>query len=75
MKKYIKHANSTFNLYVPYIKLAHNTKQFRRLVLKNFITVIHFLIGIENAFYGLRPWVLGLLNTPPPVCKPLPYNV
>ena len=26
-----------------YIKLAQNTKQFRRLVLENFITVINFL--------------------------------
>ena len=41
MKKCIELANSTFNLYVRYIKLAQNTKQFRSLVLKNFITVIH----------------------------------
>ena len=31
--KYINHANFTSNLYVIYIKLAHNTKQSRRLVL------------------------------------------
>ena len=38
-------ANSTFNLKVLYIKHAQNTKQFRRLVLENFITVINFLFG------------------------------
>ena len=42
MKKCINLANSTFNLYVLYIKLTHNTKQFRRLVLENFITAIYF---------------------------------
>ena len=30
---------------VLHIKLAQNTKQFRRLVLENFITVINFLFG------------------------------
>ena len=45
MKKCIHLANSTFNLYVLYIKLAQNTKQFRRLVLENFITAISFLFG------------------------------
>ena len=45
MKKYVNLANSTFNLYVLYIKVAQNTTQFRRLVLENFITVIHFLFG------------------------------
>ena len=40
MKKCINLANSTFNLYVLYIKLAQNTTQFWRLVLENFITVI-----------------------------------
>ena len=40
MKKCINLANSTFDLYVLYIKLARNTKQFRRFVLENFITVI-----------------------------------
>ena len=45
MKKCINLANSTLNIYVLYIKLAQNTKQFRRLVLENFITVIHFLFG------------------------------
>ena len=42
MKKCINLANSAFNLYVLYIKLAQNTKQFRRLVLENFIAVINF---------------------------------
>ena len=44
MKKCIKLAKSTFYLYVLYIKLAQNTKQFRRLVLENFITVINFIV-------------------------------
>ena len=39
MKKCINLANSTFNIYVLYIKLGQNTKQFRRLVQENFITV------------------------------------
>ena len=68
MKKCINHAYSTFNLYVLYIKLAHNSKQFMRLVLENFITVNNFYL-VERAFYGLRPWVFGLLNNPPPVCQ------
>ena len=38
MKKCINLANSTFNLYVLYNKLAQNTKQCRRLVLEKFIT-------------------------------------
>ena len=42
-EKCINIANSSFNLYVLYIKLAQNTKQFRRLVLGNFITAIHLL--------------------------------
>ena len=54
MKKCIKLAKSIFNLYVLYIKLAQNTKQFRRLVLENFITVINFLYGRKGIF-GLRP--------------------
>ena len=66
MKKCINLANSTFNLFVLYINLAQNTKQFRRLVLENFITVINFLFG-RKAFYGLRPYVFGLLDIPPPV--------
>ena len=40
MKKCINHANSTFNLYILYIKLAQNTKHLRRLALENFITVV-----------------------------------
>ena len=63
MKKCINLANSTFSLDVLYIKLAQNTKQFRRLVLESFITVINFLFG-RKAFYGLRPWVFGLPNIP-----------
>ena len=67
MKTCINLANSTFNLYVLYIKLAQNTKQFRRLVLEDFISY-----SVEKAFYGLRSWVFGLLNIFP---QPLPYNV
>ena len=63
-EKMLNLANSSFNDYVLNIKVAQNTKQFRRLVLENFITVINFLIG-RKGFYGLRPWVFGLLNIPP----------
>ena len=52
MKKSINLANSTINLYVLYIKLAQNTKQFRRLVLENFITVIHFLFGRKGILWA-----------------------
>ena len=44
-EKCISIANSAFNLYVLYIKLVQSTKQFRRLVHENFITVINFLFG------------------------------
>ena len=76
METCINLANSTFNLFVLYIKLAQNTTQFRRLVLESFITVINFIIR-QKAFYGLRPWVFGLLNIFPPLvpAKPLPDNV
>ena len=66
MKKCTNLANSTYNLHVLYIKLTQNTKQFRRLVLENFISVIHFLFG-RNAFYGLR----AAEHLPPP--PPLEY--
>ena len=52
MKKSIKIANSIFNLYVLYIKLAQNTKQFRRLVLENFITVFNFLFGRKGILWA-----------------------
>ena len=45
MKKCLNLANSNFNPYVLYIKLAQNTQQFKRLVLENFITGIHVLFG------------------------------
>ena len=51
MKKCINLANSTFFLYVLYIELAQNTKQFRRLVLENFISVIHFLLGRKGTLW------------------------
>ena len=44
MKTCINLANPTFNLYVLYIEITQNTKQFRRLVLESFITVINFII-------------------------------
>ena len=50
MKKCLNLANSTFNLYVRYINLAQNTEQLRRMVLKNFITVINFLFGRKGIF-------------------------
>ena len=58
-EKCINLANSTFNLYALYVKLAQNTKQLRRLVLENFITVIHFLFGKKRHFMGLGPGFLG----------------
>ena len=51
-KKSINLVNSTFNLYVFYIKLAQNTNQFKRLVLENFITVIHFLLGRKGILWA-----------------------
>ena len=59
MKTCINLANSTFNLYVLYIKLAQNTKQFWRLVLENFITVINLIIRQKKHFMGLGPGFLG----------------
>ena len=52
MKICINLANSTFNLYVLYIKVAQNTKQFMRLVLENFLTVINFLIGRKGILWA-----------------------
>ena len=53
MKKHaLNLANSTINLKVLYIKLAHNTKQFRRLVLENFITVINFLFVSKGILWA-----------------------
>ena len=76
MKKCKNLTNSTFNLLVLYIKLAQNTKQFRWLVLENFITVISFLFGRKGI---LRAWALGFWAaehlSPPCASKPLPYNV
>ena len=76
MKKCINLTNSTFNLYVLYIKLAQNTKQFRRLVLENFITAIHFLFGRKGILWA---WALGFWAaehlSPPCASKPLPNNV
>ena len=49
MKKRINLANFNFN--VLYIKLAQDTKQFRRLVLENSITVIHFLFARKGILW------------------------
>ena len=35
-----------------HFKLAQNTKQFRRLVLENFITVINFLFGRKGILWA-----------------------
>ena len=51
-KKCINLTNSTFNLYVLYIKLAQNTKHFSWLVLENFITVNHFLFGRKGILWA-----------------------
>ena len=51
-KNVLNLANSTFNLLVLYIKLAQNTKQFRRLVLENVITVINFLFGRKGILWA-----------------------
>ena len=61
MKKCINLANSTFNLFVLYIKLAQNTKQFLRLVLENFMTIIHFLFGRKVILWAS---VLGFWAVP-----------
>ena len=64
MKTCLNLANSTFNLYVLYINLAQNTKQFRRTSLLSFISK-----SAEKAFNGLRPWGFGLLNISPPLIQ------
>ena len=77
MKKKINLANSTLNGYVLYIKLAQHIKQFRRLVLENFITVIIFLFGRKAILwaFALGFWLLNIFPHPPCASKPLPYNV
>ena len=63
-------SNSTSNLYVLYIELAHSTKQSRRLVLENFIPVLCSLFSRwKKHFYGLCSWVLGLQNIVSPLCQ------
>ena len=76
MKKIINLANSTFNLYVLYIKLAQKSKQCRRLVLENFITVIHFILGRKGILWAkaLGFWATEHLS-PPCASTPLPYNM
>ena len=51
-KKSINLAHFTFTFYVLYIKLAQNTKQCWKLVLENFITVIHFLFGRKSILWA-----------------------
>ena len=72
MKKCINLANSTFNLYLLYIKLAQNTKQFRRMVLENYITIFNFLFGRKGILWALAMgfWATEQLSPPPPpVCQ------
>ena len=69
MKTCINLANSTFNLYVLYIKLAQNTNQSRRLVLENFITVIHFLFGRKGILWAYALGFWAAKHLPPPLCK------
>ena len=68
MKKCINLANSTFNLYVLYIKLAQNAKQCRRLVLENSVTVFNFLFGRKGILWAkaLGFWAAEHLSPPPP---------
>ena len=77
MKKCINPANSTFKLYVLYNKLAQNTKQFRRLVLDNFIADINFLLGRKGILWAkaLNFWAAEHFPPPPCASKPFPYNV
>ena len=51
MKKCINPA-STFNLYVLYIILVQNTKQIRRWIIENFITVINFLFERKGILWA-----------------------
>ena len=76
MEKCIKLANSTLNLYVLYIKIKQNIKQFRRLVLENLITVINFLFDREGILWAkaLGFWAAEHLSAPC-ASKLLPYNV
>ena len=67
MKKCINLANFTFNLYVLHIKLAHNTEKFRRLVLENFITVIHFLFGRKGILWASTLGFWAAEHLPPPL--------
>ena len=59
------------------IKLAQNTKQFRRLILENLITVINFLFGRKGILWAKALGFWADEHFPPPPCasKPLPYNV
>ena len=75
MKKCINLTTSTFNLYVLYIKLAQNIKQFRRLVLENFITVIHFLFDRKGILWAYALGFWAAEHPAPCASKPLPYNV
>ena len=58
-KNCINLVNSTFNLYVLYIKVTQDTKQFRRLIIENLITVIHFFFGRKRHFMGFGSGFLG----------------
>ena len=51
-EKCINLTNSTLNLDVLNNELAQNTKQFKRLVLENFISVISFLFGRKGILWA-----------------------
>ena len=56
MKKCINLANSTFNLYVLYIKLAQNTNQFSRLVLISIYFNVKLIVLPK--FYIFEPFYM-----------------
>ena len=62
-------ANSTFNLYILYIKLAQNTKQFRSLVLEIFITAINFVYGKKGISWAYALGFGTANHLPPSLCK------
>ena len=68
-------ANSTFTLHVLCIKLAHDAKQLRRLVVENFITVSFIPYLVEKKFYGLKPPDFWAKVYRPPLCQQACVNM
>ena len=54
-KKNLTDAKAASIFYTLYIKLAQNTKLFRRFVLKKFISVINSFNGRKSLFMGSSP--------------------